>query len=143
MKLRDRALNLLARREHSRAELARKLAPHGDPEEVAILLDGLEQEQLLSNARFAESLAHARAGRHGSLRLKADLRARGVPETVIGQVMAEAKERDLAAARAVWDKKFGQPPRDGAERARQMRFLASRGFPTEVVRRVLGAAEDD
>lgn len=142
MKLRERALNLLARREHSRAELARKLAAHGDPEEVAVLLDDLERERLLSNTRFAESLAHARAGRHGSLRLQADLRGKGVPEAVISQVVGQARELDLAAARAVWDKKFGQPPKDASERVRQMRFLASRGFPADVVRRVVGGDDD-
>jgi regulatory protein len=136
-------LNLLARREHSRAELARKLAPHGDPNEVAVLLDDLERENLLSNTRYAESLAHARIGRHGSLRLKADLRDKGVPEAVISEVMSEAREQDLVAAREVWGKKFGQAPRDAAERARQMRFLASRGFPAEVVRRVVGGWDDN
>ncbi|MEW5770881.1 MAG: recombination regulator RecX [Pseudomonadota bacterium] len=141
--LRARALNLLARREHSRAELARKLSPHGDPDAVAVLLDELERENLLSNARFAESLAHSRAGRHGSLRLKADLRDKGVPESVIGDVVGAARENDLEAAREVWRRKFGQAPADAAERARQMRFLASRGFPAEVVRRVVGGAEDD
>lgn len=141
--LRARALNLLARREHSRTELARKLAPHGDPEAVAILLEDLERENLLSNQRFAESLAHARAGRHGSLRLKADLRGKGVPEAVIGQVVDDARAQDLAAARVVWQKKFGQLPRDAVERARQMRFLAGRGFPADIVHRVVGASEED
>lgn len=145
--LRERALNLLARREHSRAEMARKLAPHGDPakvtDEVTVLLDDLEREGLLSNARYAESLAHARTGRHGSLRLKAELRDKGVPEAVINEVVAEARAQDLDAAREVWGKKFGQPPNDAAERARQMRFLASRGFPAEVVRRVVGGGDDD
>ena len=143
MKLRERALNLLARREHSRVELARKLAPHGDPDEVAVLLDDLEQENLLSNARYAESLAHTRAGRHGSLRLKADLRDKGVPEVVISQVVSEARALDLAAAREVWAKKFSQLPRDAPERAKQMRFLASRGFPADIVRRVVGGSDDD
>jgi regulatory protein len=143
LKLRERALNLLTRREHSRVELARKLAPYSDPDEVAVLLDDLERENLLSNARFAESLAHSRVGRHGSLRLMADLRDKGVPEADISQVVAEAREQDLTAARAVWSKKFGRLPQDMAERARQMRFLASRGFPADVVRRVVGGAEDD
>lgn len=138
MKLRERALNFLARREHSRQELVRKLAPYGDPDEVAVLLDDLERENLLSNARYAESLAHARAGRHGSLRVKADLRDKGVSESVISQVVSEARELDLVAARDVWRKKFGQPPRDAPERAKQMRFLASRGFPADIVRRVVG-----
>lgn len=143
LSLRGRALNLLARREHSRVELARKLAPHGDTDAVAVLLDDLERENLLSNARYAESLAHTRAGRHGSLRLKAELRDKGVPEAVITQVVAEAKQQDWLAARAVWEKKYGRLPKDAAERARQMRFLAGRGFPSDIVRRVVGGAGFD
>lgn len=142
MTLRERALNLLARREHSRAELARKLAPHVEDEDLDSLLDDLEREKLLSNARYAEMLAHARSGRHGSLRLKADLRDKGVSAEVMESTLAEAREHDLDAARAVWRKKFGEPPRDAAERAKQMRFLAGRGFPPDVVRRVVGGEED-
>ncbi len=142
MTLRERALNLLARREHSRAELARKLAPHVEDEDLDSLLDDLEREKLLSNARYAEMLAHARSGRHGSLRLKADLRDKGVSAEVMESTLAEARENDLDAARAVWRKKFGEPPRDAAERAKQMRFLAGRGFPPDVVRRVVGGEED-
>ena len=142
MTLRERALNLLARREHSRAELARKLAPHVEDEDLDGLLDDLEREKLLSNARYAEMLAHARSGRHGSLRLKADLRDKGVPAEVMESTLAEAREQDLDAARAVWLKKFGEAPRDAAERVKQMRFLAGRGFPLDVVRRVVGGEED-
>lgn len=142
--LRGRALNLLARREHSRVELGRKLAPHAESkEQLDNLLDTLEQEGLLSNARYAESLAHTRAGRHGSLRLKADLRDKGVPEALISDVVSEARGLDMAAAREVWLKKYGQPPRDANERARQMRFLSSRGFPAEVVRRVVAGSDED
>ena len=142
MTLRERALNLLARREHSRAELARKLAPHVEDEDLDGLLDDLEREKLLSNARYAEMLAHARSGRHGSLRLKADLRDKAVPAEVMESTLAEAREHDLEAASAVWLKKFGEPPRDAGERAKQMRFLAGRGFPPDVVRRVVGGEED-
>jgi len=143
MTLRERALGLLARREHSRVELARKLAAHGEADEIAVLLDDLERENLLSNARYADSLASARAGRHGSLRLKADLRDKGVPEALVAGVVREARANDLDAARAVWAKKFGQSPVDAAERARQMRFLVGRGFPLDVVRRVVGGDLDD
>lgn len=142
MNLRERALNLLARREHSRAELARKLAPHAEGGEVDALLDDLERENLLSDTRYAEMLANARSGRHGSLRLRADLRDKGVPAAVIEVALAEARESDLDAARAVWLKKFGAAPRDAAERAKQMRFLAGRGFPVDVVRRVVGGEDD-
>ncbi len=142
MTLRERALNFLARREHSRVELARKLSAHAEADEIVALLDDLERENLLSNARYAEMLAHARVGRHGSVRLKADLRDKGVPAVIIEQAVAEARDTDLAAARAVWLKKFGQAPRDAAERAKQMRFLAGRGFPAEIVQRVIGGEED-
>ena len=135
-------MNFLARREHSRAELARKLARHGEADEVAALLDQLEQENLLSNTRFAESLAHSRAGRHGSVRLKAELREKGVAEAIASVVLNQAREGDLEAARAVWRKKFGVPPCDAKERARQQRFLLGRGFPAEVVRRVVGGEDD-
>jgi len=141
--LRLRALNILARREHSRAELARKLASHGEADDVEALLDVLEQEHLLSNSRYAEMLAHARAGRHGSLRLKADLREKGVPESEMAEVLESARMQDFEAARAVWQKKFGELATDAAGRARQYRFLASRGFPSEVIRRVLGGMEED
>jgi regulatory protein len=140
--LRERAMNFLARREHSRAELARKLAPHGEADEIAALLDQLEQDNLLSNARYAESLAHSRIGRHGSVRLKSELREKGVPETIIAGVVDQARGADLAAARAVWQKKFGEPPADARERAKQQRFLLGRGFPSDVVRRVVGGEED-
>lgn len=142
MTLRERALNLLARREHSRVELARKLAPHAEPDEVEAMLDTLEQENLLSNARYAEMLAHARSGRHGSLRLKADLREKGVPASVVDATVSEARESDLESARAVWLKKFGTPPTNAAERGRQVRFLAGRGFPGEIVRKVIGGEDD-
>lgn len=151
MKPREQALNLLARREHSRAELERKLArlcpPEADPiayaDEIAALLDDLERENLLSNMRYAQSLAHARAGRHGSLRVRADLAGKGVPEAAAAEALAAARASDLASARAVWRKRFGVMPDNAAERARQMRFLAGRGFPGEVIRQVLGGAPDD
>lgn len=142
MTLRERALGILARREHSRAELARKLAAHAEDEDLDALLDDLERENLLSNARFADMLRHARAGRHGSVRLKADLRDKGVPAEVIEAAVSEARGNDLEAARAVWMKKFGAPPRDATERARQIRFLAGRGFPAEVARKVVGGSDD-
>ena len=136
-------MNFLARREHSRAELARKLAPHAEADEIEALLDQLEQDKLLSNTRYVEMLAHARAGKHGSLRLKADLREKGVSDSDMQNAMETARDQDLEAARMVWQKKFGALATNAAERARQYRFLASRGFPMDVIRRVVGGSEDD
>lgn len=143
MTLRARALGLLARREHSRAELARKLAAHGEEAEILLLLDGLEREGLLSERRFAESLAHARQGKHGSLRVRADLQNKGVTGAEMEAVLAVVRENDLVAARTVWQKKFSTLPHDAAERLKQARFLLGRGFPPEVVRRVLGGEFED
>lgn len=143
MSLRERALALLARREHSRAELARKLAPHDEFAEAEALLDDLQREGLLSDNRYAEVLAHTRAGRHGSLRLKADLRGKGVGEADAAEALAQARANDLATACAVWAKKFDGPPGNAGERAKQMRFLAGRGFPLDIIRRVIGGDEED
>lgn len=142
MNLRERALRFLARREHSRAELAGKLAAYGDAAEIVALLEQLEQEQLLSNARYADALARTRAQRHGSLRLQAELRDKGVPDALIHEVVAAARDNDFAAARAVWMKKFGALPTDAQSRAKQQRFLLGRGFPTDVIRRVLAGEGD-
>ena len=76
------------------------------------------------------------------MRLKSELREKGVPETIIAEVVGQARDADLSAARAVWLKKFGEPPVDARERARQQRFLLGRGFPSDVVRRVVGGEED-
>lgn len=143
MTLRERALNLLARREHSRAELARKLGAYGAADDIESLLDALEREGLLSEARYVEALAHAHAGRYGSLRLRQVLREKGVDEVLVAQAVDSARGDDLAACQAVWRKRFGALPADLKEKSRQYRFLLSRGFPAEVVTRVLGGTVDD
>lgn len=146
--LKGRALRYLAAREHSRAELERKLAPHlpegGDgPAELARVLDELTARGFISAARVAESVLHRRAGRLGSARVLHELRAKGLPADVLADATEQLRATELARARQVWQARFGQPPRDAAERARQMRFLAGRGFAGDVVRRALGAADDE
>jgi len=184
LSLKGQALALLARREHSRAELRSKLLSHArkralaqaeaaareaalgprDPwdrveeddvtppsvdfdaessaAEVDALLDQLEAARHLSDARFAESRIHARAKRQGTARIKQELARHGVeldPDTA-----RQLRETELARAREVWRRKYGgEPATEPAERARQMRFLAARGFAADVVRRVVGGREDD
>jgi regulatory protein len=140
--LRERALALLARREHARAELRRKLAPHADSaEELEGLLDALTAERLLSDARYAQARVDARGGRLGDARLAHELRTRGVADDEIDAALA-AVGSELDRARAVWRKKFGALPGDRAEWARQARFLQARGFSGESIRRVLGGDEE-
>lgn len=144
--LRERALRLLARREHARAELARKLAPHAESAEtLAALLDDLCARHLLSDERYVEMRLHARGARLGNARLAQELRLQGVADELVATALASADD-ETARARAVWQKKFGALPQalDTAQRARQSRFLLSRGFSGETIRHVLrGDFEDD
>ena len=142
--LRERALRLLARREHARAELARKLAPHAESgEALAALLDDLTARRLLSDERYVEMRLNARAARYGNARLAYELRTQGVSDELVAAALA-AGDDELSRARAAWQRKFGERAPDDGERARQMRFLLSRGFSGETVRRVLrGDFEDD
>ncbi|MGN2390088.1 recombination regulator RecX [Pelomicrobium sp. G1] len=143
--LRDRALRLLARREHTRAELKRKLAPHADEEDdLEALLDCLEREGWLSERRYVEQLLASRGGRYGSLRIAQELKEKGVAGPLAEAALSEARRLDEASCRAVWAKKFGRVPRTPAERARQARFLQSRGFSLEAIGKVLkGPAGDE
>lgn len=139
-----RALAYLARREHSRAELARKLAPHAESRaELERLLADLEAKNLLSERRFTEVLARSRGERYGAARVRQELRAHGVDDALVGEAVRGLVVTELQRARAVWLRKFDAPPADAAERARQMRFLAQRGFSGDVVRRVVGGRSAD
>ena len=139
-----RALGALARREHSRAELRRKLAPHAESaEQLDRLLADLEAKKLLSDRRLAEVMARSRGDRFGAARVKQELRARGVADPLVRETVGALSRTELNRAREVWRRKFDAPPADAAERARQMRFLAQRGFNAEVIRRVVGGRDDD
>ena len=147
LSLKGRALRYLAAREHSRAELATKLSrhvgPEDDPDAVARVLDELAAKGFIDEARVAESVLHRRAGRLGGARVLQELRAKGLPDDVVADAAAQLRSTELARAQAGWRRKFGQPPADAAERARQLRFLAARGFSGDVARRALGGAADD
>lgn len=142
--LRERAVRMLARREHARAELARKLAPYAESvEEIDLLLDDLTARRLLSDARYVEARVGARRARFGDARLAFELRTQGVAEELVDAALASGED-ELSRARRIWQKKYAGKPDDADERARQSRFLMSRGFSAETVRRVLrGDFEDD
>ncbi|MFT4503216.1 recombination regulator RecX [Caballeronia sp. 15711] len=144
LSLRGRALGYLSRREHSRAELSRKLTPHLDEgDSLDTLLDALEQEGWLSNERFVESVVHRRGTRLGTNRIVHELKRNGIDETLIQDAGAELNKTELARARDVWSKKFGELPTTPAERAKQARFLATRGFNGGTIVKVLKAGEDE
>ena len=133
--LKARALRHLARREHSRAELERKLAPHAESAaDLQALLDQLEQKKQLSNARFAEQRAHVLARKYGPAHIRHDLKVKGVAEHLIERVSAAS---ELETARAILQRKYRSAPATRAERARRARFLQGRGFSAEVVHRLV------
>jgi regulatory protein len=139
LSLRQRALAALARREYSRAELTRKLAPHAESaEEVARVMDGLEGEGLLSAERFAESLIHRRQGRYGNRRIALELKQHQLDPDVIDRHLASLAVSEVERCRAVWQKKFKRLPTGFIERAHQARFLSSRGFSAEAIGTILG-----
>lgn len=142
--LKARALRLLARREYSRAELERKLAVHAsEPGALAQALDELSALGFISEERVAASLLHRRAPRLGAARVLQEMKAKGLGAAALADAAAQLRETELERARAVWQKKFGAPAASLAERAKQARFLASRGFSGDVVRRVLQAGGGD
>lgn len=117
-----------------------KLAPHAaEGEDVAALLDDLAARGWISEERVAEQMVHARKARYGAERIRHDLLTRGVPSEIVARTMAELADSEFSRACAVWRRRFGEAPRDAAEAARQMRYLAGRGFGTQVVRRVVAA----
>ncbi|WP_247361764.1 recombination regulator RecX [Ralstonia pseudosolanacearum] len=142
LSLKARALGYLSRREHSRAELRRKLTPHAESaDEVEALLDWLEGENWLSNTRFAESVVHRRAGRYGTARLMQELKTHELGADALGEVKAQLQASEMARAKAVWERRFGRPPADMAERAKQVRFMVARGFSRAVVSRIIRGAD--
>lgn len=140
LSLKGRALRHLAGREHSRAELERKLAAHEEaPGQLARVLDELEAKGFISQARAVESVVHRRAARFGAARIRQELGAKGLEGEAAAQALQALQASEPERARQVWARRFGdQPATDPKARARQMRFLLGRGFSAEVVRKVVG-----
>ncbi len=150
LSVRGRALRYLAQREHSRAELERKLARHVEDtvqstaaEQITRALDELAAHGLLSEKRVADSVLAGQGARYGARRLKQTLQAKGLDAELVAATLQQARSSELERARQVWQRKFGQPADDAGGRARQMRFLAARGFEGDVIRRVVQGADED
>jgi regulatory protein len=139
--LRARALRLLARREHSRAELQRKLASHVEEGvDLEALLDDFTKRGWLSESRFIEQTVRAKARRFGPLKIAHHLREKGIDEAGIAAGLAQAKTGEAEALEAAWRSRFGCAPATADEKARQIRFLQGRGFALESILRLLRRA---
>lgn len=142
--LHARAIKHLARREYSRFELEKKLVEHAQtPEALTEVLDALEQQGFLSAERLVEQVVHSRRNRYGSQRIRQELKEKGVAGHLIDAAMIDLSETELVAARKIWQTKFGAAPENLKERSKQARFLAGRGFSSEIIRQVLAGSDDD
>ncbi len=146
-------MRLLATREHSRLELERKLRRHDtESGELAQVLDALQAKGFIDEKRVVESVLFRRAGKLGAARIRQELQDKGLPVEAIRAAVEGLQASELERARTVWRKRFAasgslqatQPPTelDAAERARQIRFLAARGFGGDIIRRVVSGAGD-
>ena len=134
----EQATRLLARREYARAELEQKLVAKGWGRiEVRAALDDLTARGYLSDARYAEAIAARRGGSYSRRRIAEELKARGVARGDIETALAGAGIDDDAALRALWQRRFGRAPEDEREKARQVRFLQTRGFALSTILRFL------
>ncbi|MDD3883482.1 MAG: recombination regulator RecX [Gallionella sp.] len=141
--LRVRAMRYLARREYSRHELLHKLRPYlQEGDDLEAVLDDLERRNWLSDTRAAEQLLRLSRTRFGTQRIVHELRQKGIAESLINAAVPALREDELTMAREVWLKKFGSPPQDMKEKARQVRFLQSRGFSMDVIFKLLRMDEE-
>lgn len=140
--LKARAVDLLSRREYSRRELERRLAPFAESaEQLATLLDELAANGWQSDHRFAEQFADVKGRKYGSRRIAQAMREKGLDREAIETALAQ--QDDTAVALSLWQRKFGTPPATPQDKMKQMRFLATRGFPMDVIRRVLQGTVDE
>ena len=143
MSLKGRALRCLARREHSRTELERKLRAYEEtPGQLAQVLDELQARDFISEARVVESVVNRRAGRFGASRIRHELLNKGLGAEAVAEALVVLKSSEQERAYEVWRRKFSTPAPDAGGRARQMRFLLARGFSADAVQRVLRNARD-
>jgi len=144
LSLKGRALRLLSGREHSRVELERKLRAHEEePGQLGRILDELQAKGFISDQRVAESVINRRAAKLGAGRIRQELQDKGLDAELVLATVNQLKSTELERAAEIWRRKFAAPPQDAAERGKQTRFLAARGFGGEVIRRVLAGSGDE
>ena len=139
----SRALTLLSRRDIPRAEFIAKLVAAGYAKpEVEGAADWCIEQGFLNETRFVEGAARRLSAKYGVSRVTRALRSKGVTEQAIADVTPDLKENELARARALWTRKFREPPADANARAKQIRYLQSRGFSFDIIKRVISGITD-
>ena len=142
-----RAIAALAARERSRLGLFRKLrekfSEEGDIDQINSVLDELQEKKYLSDERFARSQVLTKSQRYGDRKLRWELKRQGVDGETIDEVLSENEDSELDRAKVIWERRFGEPPSDQKERARQIRFLAYRGFSYRTIEKVIRGEIDE
>ena len=142
--LKGRALRLLSGREYSRAELERKLKAHEEePGALSRALDELQAKDFINAQRVVDSVVHRRSSKLGTQRIRQELQAKGLEPEAVAEAVSQLSTTEVDRAREVWRKKFGNAPADATERAKQMRFLATRGFGGDAIRKVVAGLDED
>jgi regulatory protein len=143
--LRQRALEYLSKREYAAAELAQKLKGYAsDSDDIGALIADFKTRGWLSDARYTEQMVHARQAKFGAARLANELREKGVDDALVAEAVAVLQVNEVERAREVWRKKFKASPTTREDWAKQARFLQSRGFTFDVIKKILNRhAEDD
>jgi regulatory protein len=136
--LKGRALRFLSRRDYSRQELRKKLLSYAESEvQLEELLDDLQKNQWLSDERYAESLVRRRTERFGSKKILEEMRQNGLSDDLLNQYREDLKAHDPQLAFELWHRKFEILPTDPKEKARQIRFLVSRGFSSDLALKIV------
>jgi regulatory protein len=137
----------LGKREYSYAELGQKLktylAEDEDFEQITEILEDFKTRGWLSDARFTEQIVHARSHKFGASKIANELREKGVADDLIETAIEQVKENELDNAKQIWHKKFKAIPASREEWARQARFLQSRGFGFDIIKKVLNTKTDE
>ena len=142
--LKGRALRLLSGREHSRAELEKRLQQYEEaPGDLAKALDELEAKGFISEQRVIESVINRRQAKLGSARIRQELQSKGLDKDAVIDAVASLQATELDRARDIWNRKFGEVATDAKSRGQQMRFFASRGFSGDVIRKVMAGDNGD
>jgi regulatory protein len=148
--LRQRALDYLGKREYSYFELAQKLKAFAEEtddssanDKISAILDDFKKRGWLSDARFTEQLVHARQAKFGSAHVANELREKGISDDLIASAVADVKANELNHAREICRKKYKASPASREEWAKQARFLQSRGFGFDVIKKVLNEQTND
>jgi regulatory protein len=137
-------LEYLGKREYSYHELGQKLKSYAEEtDDIPALLDDFKARGWLSDKRFTDQLVHARQTKFGSAKVAHELREKGVADELIADALSDLKSNELGNATEVWRKKFKAPPANREEWAKQARFLQSRGFGFDIIKKVLSTTKEN